>query len=152
MSLAVCFRIRPDVLFIDAAKTATSVRTGFHERNIRRSNLRGDCFNPLACHRAQNCNLSANWVERGPPIWYRGLRLPFWPPLPRELFSIRVAGRLETRSSTRPHLRDDLPHLKKLGLIESADTGEELCGFLPQYQSPKRVSQIRRNKQSHKAE
>ena len=27
----------------------------------------------------QNCSLSASWIERGPPIWYKGLSPPFAP-------------------------------------------------------------------------
>lgn len=29
-------------------------------------------------------------MERGPPIWYSGLRPPLWPPLPSQLLSIYV--------------------------------------------------------------
>ena len=28
----------------------------------------------------QNSRLNANWIERGPAIWYSGLRQPIWPP------------------------------------------------------------------------
>ena len=27
----------------------------------------------------QNCNVSAIWIERRPPIWYSRLRPPLWP-------------------------------------------------------------------------
>src|SRR5215472_8686780 len=53
----------------------------------RRSTTKSGCSNGIV----QNWSLRASWIERGPPIWYNGLRPPLWPPLPRELFSIIVA-------------------------------------------------------------
>jgi hypothetical protein len=43
-------------------------------------------------------------------------------------------------------LRDDLLHLKRLGLIESRGHGRGLCGSLPQRQSPRTGTRIRGNK------
>ena len=38
----------------------------------------------------QNCSLSASWMERGPPIWYSGLKPPLAPPGPRALARVCV--------------------------------------------------------------
>jgi len=39
----------------------------------------------------QNTSFSASWAERGPPIWYSGLRPPLSPPAPIDDPSICVA-------------------------------------------------------------
>src|SRR6516225_11452745 len=38
----------------------------------------------------QNASFRASWIERGPPIWYSGLKPPFAPPEPRLLASVSV--------------------------------------------------------------
>src|SRR5271169_4846376 len=44
----------------------------------------------LSSQLTQNWTFSASCTDRGPPIWYSGLRPPFWPRLPSEAPSICV--------------------------------------------------------------
>ncbi len=46
----------------------------------------------------------ASWIERGPPIWYRGLKPPFCPPVPRAFASVWVA---RPAAGLAKHMGDD---------------------------------------------
>src|SRR5208337_5582413 len=60
----------------------------------------------------QNCNFSASCTERGPPIWYSGLRPPLWPPLPSQLFSVYVEC---------PNRSEVVYRAAKIGVVEDVE-------------------------------
>jgi len=47
-------------------------------------------YRVLPLFRHQNTNFRANWMERGPPIWYSGLKPPLAVPEPSPFASVCV--------------------------------------------------------------
>ena len=66
----------------------------------------------------QNASFTASWMERGPPIWYNGLKPPFAPPEPKLLANVSVEwpnrGSRTTELRGEPHVHGEILNWAKI--------------------------------------